>query len=432
MNLPKNTMTVNKFKFAIWVIIGTLVVLLFALNFFNPQKDLDYKIESTDSVESEHFKLVLSTLLGPPIAAGNKVQSYYNGDQIFPAMLDAINSAKKTITFESYIYWSGDIGKKFADALSERAQAGVKVHVLIDWVGSQKIDATYIERMTNAGVEVEKYHELKWYNFFRMNNRTHRKILVVDGRIGFTGGVGIADEWTGNGLDPNRWRDTHFKVEGPAVQQMQAAFLDNWLKVRPEVHQSEDYFPQLDSVGQAWAQMFKSSSREGGSSVHIMYLLALNAAKKSIQIENAYFAPDKTTIDALVNARKRGVEVTLIVPSKLTDSQIVRHASREQWGPLLESGVKIYEYQKAKFHCKVLVIDSYFVSVGSTNFDERSFRLNDEANLNVLDSDLAANELRTFSQDIIHSKEVTLEDWKNRPVTEKLIEKTAALFRSQL
>lgn len=422
----------KKFFRILSIIVLTVVGLFIFLNLYNPQKEIDYKIDSSHGIESTQFKRILSTLMGPPFVDGNQIQALYDGDQIFPNMLSAIKSAQKTITFESYIYWSGNIGKEFADVLSERARAGVKVHVLIDWVGSQKIDKSFIDEMTSAGVEVERYHQLKWYNFSRMNNRTHRKILVIDGKIGFTGGVGIADEWGGDGLDPKRWRDTHFRVEGPVVQQMQAAFLDNWLKVRPEVHQSEEYFPEIERRGNAWAQMFKSSSREGSSSVHIMYLLAIHAAKKSIFIENAYFVPDETTIRALVDARKRGVGVTIIVPSSLTDSNVVRLASREQWGPLLAAGVEIYEYQRAMFHCKVLVVDSLFVSVGSTNFDERSFRLNDEANLNVLDSELAKNELRKFSQDISRSHRILLAEWSARPLYEQVIEKISILARSQL
>lgn len=422
---------IKKFKIAAIAVILTLIGAIAFSNLRNPQKELEYKIEGVTSIEDTHFQTVLGVLMGPAFVSGNKVTGLYNGEQIFPAMLKAIRGARKTITFESYIYWSGNVGREFADALSERAKAGVKVHVLIDWLGSQKIDAAFIDEMSTAGVEIEWYHQLKWYNVSRMNNRTHRKILVVDGKIGFTGGVGIADEWGGNGEDPEHWRDTHYQAEGPVVHQMQAAFMDNWLKSRPEVHQSEDYFPHLQNVGPSSAQMFRSSSREGGSSVRIMYLLALAAAKKTIYIESAYFVPDETTIAALVDAKKRGVDVQLIVPGPLVDSLIVRHASREQWGPLLEAGIQIFEYQKALFHCKVLIIDGYFVSIGSTNFDERSFRLNDEANLNVLDREFAASELAMFLKDRERSKPVTIEHWRSRPFIDRITEKIMIVFRSQ-
>ncbi|CAN5580192.1 phospholipase D-like domain-containing protein [soil metagenome] len=422
---------IKKFKIASIAVVVTFLVGLLLVNLRNPQTELEYSLSYVEPVDSPHFTQVMGNLMGPPFVDGNKITALYNGDEIFPAMLREIRAATKTITFESYIYWSGAIGREFADALSERARAGVKVHVLIDWLGSQKIDENFIEEMRSSGAEVNRYHAPQWYNLSRLNNRTHRKLMIVDGRVGFTGGVGIADEWNGNGLDEEHWRDSHFRAEGPVVLQMQAAFMDNWLKTRPEVHQSPDYFPETKPVGPAMAQMFKSSSREGGSSVRIMYLLAIAAAKKSISIESAYFVPDDTTIAALVDARKRGVKVELIVPGKLTDSIVVRHASREQWGPLLESGVKIYEYQPALFHCKVLIIDELFVSIGSTNFDERSFRLNDEANLNVLDASFARRELETFQRDLGRSKLIEIASWKNRPFLDKVVEKISIIFRSQ-
>lgn len=421
----------KKFMIAAVAVLATFLVSVLAVNLRNPQTELAYKIEAIEGVETAHFARVLGTLMGPPFLTGNKITALFNGDEIFPSMLEAIRGAKKTITFESYIYWSAKIGKEFSDALSERAKAGVKVHVLIDWVGSQKIDSAFIKEMKNAGVEVERYHALRWYNLARLNYRTHRKLLVIDGRIGFTGGVGIADEWSGKGDDPEHWRDTHYRAEGPVVREMQSAFMDNWLKTRPEVHQSADYFPELKNAGDSLAQMFKSSSREGGSSVRIMYLLAIAAAKKSIQIESAYFVPDETTITALIDAQKRGAKVDIIVPGPLVDSIIVRHASREQWGPLLESGVRIFEFQKALFHCKVFIVDGTFVSIGSTNFDERSFRLNDEANLNVIDSEFAGLQAASFERDIAASVRVSLDVWKDRPITDKITEKIMIIFRSQ-
>lgn len=421
----------KKIKIILIAVLSTLLCTLLIFNFRNPQKELRYHIEASAPVDSPFFLRVLSNLMGPPFTTGNQVQSLYNGDEIFPAMLKAIASAQKTITFESYIYWSGTIGDKFADALIERAQHGVRVHVMIDWVGSQKIKDSLIERMRAAGIEVEKYHALRWYNVSRLNYRTHRKILVIDGKIGFTGGVGIADEWSGNGQMADKWRDTHFQVVGPVVSQMQAAFMDNWLKTRPEIHNSADYFPELKPHGSSYAQMFLSSSQEGGSSVRIMYLLAIAAAQKSIHIESAYFIPDEATLEEILKARKRGVQVKLILPGPLVDSVIVRHASRGQWEPLFEAGVEIYEYQPALFHCKVFIVDGKFVSIGSTNFDERSFRLNDEANLNVVDEKFASLELQAFEKDLKLSKPVSHEAWLHRPLVDKFIEKFLVLFRSQ-
>src|SRR5512134_524064 len=238
---------------------ATLVLILIVLNLSSGEKKIKHQIEPLYAVGDPQFLRSMGSLLGPAVRAGNRVGTLLNGDQIFPAMLEAIRGAKKTIAFETYIYWSGDVGQQFADALSERARAGVKVHVLLDWVGSGKAKKEYLDEMRDAGVEVEKYHPLRWYNLSRINNRTHRKLLVVDGRVGFTGGVGIADKWSGNAQDPEHWRDSHFQLEGPAVAQMQAAFMDNWMKTQSKVLHGEEYFPELEPAGSSYAQVFKSS-----------------------------------------------------------------------------------------------------------------------------------------------------------------------------
>jgi cardiolipin synthase len=265
-----------------------------------------------------------------------------------------------------------------------------------------------------------------------MNNRTHRKLLVVDGKIGFTGGVGIADIWQGHGQDPDHWRDTHFRLEGPAVAEMQAAFQDNWLKVQPRVLHGDGYFPSLDSVGEMRAQVFKSSYGEGSESTRLMYLMSIAAARKSILLAHAYFVPDSLAIDELVAARARGVRVEVIVPGKYIDSKIVRQASRSRWEKLLEAGVAIYEYQPTMYHVKVLVVDGLWSSVGSTNFDNRSFALNDEANLNVLDSAFSARQEAIFEDDKTRARQITLEMWRNRPRTERFKEWLSGLLRAQL
>ena len=245
----------------------TFAVILLVLNLGSGEKKIKHEIAPLYAVEDPQFLRSMGSLLGPAILGGNRITTLLNGDEIFPAMLEAIRSAQKTITFETYIYWSGSVGDEFAEALSERARAGVKVHVLLDWVGSGKAKKEYIDKMKAAGVEVDKYHPLRWYNFQRVNNRTHRKILVVDGKVGFTGGVGIADKWTGHAQDPEHWRDSHFRLEGPAVAQMQAAFMDNWIKTQSKVLHGEDYFPALTPVGSSLAQVFKSSPGEGSESV---------------------------------------------------------------------------------------------------------------------------------------------------------------------
>jgi len=374
----------------------------------------------------------MGVLLGPALTQGNRVETLLNGDQIFGAMLKDIRKARKTITFETYIYWSGDIGNAFSEALSERARNGVKVHVLLDWLGSQKMDEAALASMRTAGVEVERYHPVKWYTLSRFNNRTHRKLLVVDGVIGYTGGVGIADKWSGNAQDPDHWRDTHYRVEGPVVAQMQAAFMDNWTKVTGKVLHTAEYFPPEKPAGDHYAQVFQSSIEGGSGSMHLMYLLSIAAAARSIDLSMAYFAPDDLALATLVAALRRGVKVRILLPGPHTDAEIVQNASRAKWGELLSSGAEIHLYQPTMFHCKVLVVDGLWTSVGSTNFDNRSFRLNDEANLNVFDAGVAARQIAIFEEDLRKSRRMTYEEWEARPLREKLIDRAAALFNAQL
>jgi cardiolipin synthase len=244
--------------------------------------------------------------------------------------------------------------------------------------------------------------------------------------------VGIADKWQGRAQDEDHWRDSHYRAEGPVVAQMQATFIDNWTKVSGQVLHGPDYLPVIEPTGDAAAQMFSSSPQGGAESMQLMYLLVIAAASKTIDLASAYFVPDQLTSDALVAAMKRGVRVRLIVPGPIVDTDVVRRASRSTWGPLLVAGAEIYEYQPTMFHCKVMIVDGLLTSVGSTNFDPRSFRLNDEANLNVYDRAFAAQQEKTFALDIAKSKRVTLADWEGRPWHEKLMERAAGLLHAQL
>jgi cardiolipin synthase A/B len=279
---------------------------------------------------------------------------------------------------------------------------------------------------------VELYHPLRWYNLARVNNRTHRKLLVVDGRIGFTGGVGIADPWQGNAGSKDQWRDSHYQIEGPAVAQMQAAFTDNWIKTRAEVLFASNYFPELRPSGNSLAQVFKSSRGEGSESVRLMYLLSIASATKSIRLQAAYFVPDQLAIETLLAARRRGVKIEIIVPGPHMDVEIVRRASRSLWGVLLDAGVEIHEYQPSMYHCKVLIVDDIWVSVGSTNFDDRSFRLNDEANLNIYDAVFAEEQVKVFEQDKGKSRLIMRAELKDRSVVGKIFDEMAGTLRRQL
>ncbi len=416
---------------AITAAVTILLTVLF-LNLQAGERHIRYEMAHTFAVDDAAFERTMDVVLGPAILAGNSVTALQNGDQIFPAMLDAIRGAQQSITFETYIYWSGTVGQWFADALSERARAGVKVHVLLDWVGAGKLDEAQLESMKAAGVDVALYRPLRWYNVARMNQRTHRKLLVVDGRIGFTGGVGVADHWLGHAQSPEHWRESHYRIEGPAVAQMQTAFLDNWVKTKSIVLLGERYFPPLSSAGELPAQMFKSSRGEGSESVRLMYLLSIASATKHIRLQAAYFIPDSLAVKTFVAARARGVRVEIIVPGPVTDAAIVRSASRSRWAELLDAGVEIYEFQPTMYHCKVLIVDDLWTSVGSTNFDDRSFRLNDEANLNIYDTGFAVAQALEFEKDKARSRLITRAEFKDRSAAGKLLDQLAGMLRRQL
>ena len=410
----------------------TLIASFLLLNLMPAEKKIEQQLVRTYDLEDPQFRRSMDVLLGPPIVDGNKVQVLLNGDQIFPSMLEAIRGAQRTVTFETYIYWSETIGKEFSEALIERAKVGVKVHVMLDFIGSMKMDDTAMSAMKAAGIELQRYHKPVWWKLARLNNRTHRKLLVVDGKIGFTGGVGIADKWRGSAQDSRHWRDTHFRVEGPVVGQIQAVFIDNWTKATGAVLDGEAYFPALTAQGHHPAQMFSSSPTGGSASMHLMYLLAITAARRSIQLSNAYFVPDEMTVKALVAAAQRGVAVQILTPGTDIDAQVVRAASRDLWGGLLKAGIRIAEYQPTMFHVKSLVVDDLLVSVGSTNFDNRSFSLNDEANLNVFDRSFAQSQVAVFNDDWRRAKPITLAAWEARPWSDKVMGKLASLIGTQL
>jgi cardiolipin synthase A/B len=416
----------------VYSVLGTLIVVIVALNFRRPEKEPNHKVERFYDTKDPQFRREMGVLLGPAILGGNRIQALQNGDEIFPAMLEAIAAARRTITFETYIYWSGQIGERFARALIDRARAGVRVHVMLDWIGCDKMSRQLVAEMQTGGVEVERYHAVHWYSLGRLNNRTHRKVLIVDGSISFTGGVGIADQWLGHAQDPAHWRDMHFKVTGPVAAQMQAAFLDNWIKTTGHVLHGDGYFPAIEESGSQEMQMFISSPEGGSDSMRLMYLTAITAARRTIDMEAAYFVPDRLMIRELVAARKRGVRIRMLVPGVDIDSKVVGIASKREWGPLLESGIEIHVYQPTMLHCKMLIFDEYMVSVGSTNFDMRSFELNDEASLNIYDENFAGEMTEVFARDLESSTPCTLAHWKRRSWREKSAEIVVNPIRSQL
>ncbi|HXA18226.1 MAG TPA: cardiolipin synthase [Thermoanaerobaculia bacterium] len=391
-----------------------------------------YHMKHQFGVHDFAFLQTMHALTGTPMSEGNLVTILKNGIEFFPSMLSAIRAAKRTINLEFYIYWDGEIGRQFAEALAERARGGVEVKVILDAVGSATMSQWMINFLTRNGIDVEWYHPLRWYTISRFNHRTHRKLLIVDGRVGFSGGVGIADDWLGDADAKDHWRDTVARVEGPVVTQMQSAFMDNWVKSRGELLTGLDYFPALPAAGTHLAQVLKSSPTEGSSTVKLLYIISIVSAVKSIYISNAYFVPDADTTRALEGAVRRGVDVRVIVPGEFADVPIVRQASRWHYELLLRRGIRIFEYQPTMMHAKTMVVDGAWTTIGSSNFDDRSFRLNDEVNVNIYDDGIGAQMEAMFHADLARSEEITLRKWFRRGWLDKLKEKAAEVFKPQL
>ncbi|HKB81294.1 MAG TPA: cardiolipin synthase [Thermoanaerobaculia bacterium] len=378
------------------------------------------------------FLQSMYALTGSQLSEGNRVEILKNGVRIFPSMLAAIRDARHTINLEFYIFWDGDVGRRFAEALAERARAGVQVKVILDAVGSATMSDSLIDFLRRNGVDLEWYHPLRWYTLSRMNHRTHRKLLVVDGEIGFCGGVGIADEWEGDADAHNHWRDTVVRVEGPVVTQMQFAFIDNWVKSRGELLTGLHYFPPVEPRGSHVTQIIKSSPTEGSSAAKLLYVVSIVSATKSIYISTAYFVPDRDTARALEAAVRRGVDVRVIVPGEYTDVPLVRQASRMHYEMLLRRGIRIYEYQQTMMHAKTMVVDGIWSTIGSSNFDDRSFRLNDEINVNIYDEQIAVEMEAMFFDDLQRCEEINLRKWFRRPVWARVKEAIADVFHPQL
>jgi len=352
------------------------------------------------------------------LVRGNRAQILLNGDEIFPAMLSAIREAKTTITFANFIYEKGDISREIADALAERCRAGVGVNVLVDAVGSKNMPDAYKTRMKRSGCHVASYHSLNPLVLKRINHRNHRRVLVVDGRVGFTGGTGVGERWTGDGRRKGHWRQTDVRVEGPIVRQLQAAFAENWRDATGVLLSGAAYFPEVPPRGNLVAQSVKSSPASGAAEAYLLFFLAIEGARSSILLTNPYFVPDGTMTDAIVRAAKRGVDVSIITAGVADTNldRLVRHASHAHFGRVLDAGAKIYEYGPALLHAKTMVVDGRWVSIGSANLDNRSFNLNNELNLAFMDEALAKRMTEVFRQDLEFTKQVSYDDWRRQRV----------------
>jgi len=384
-------------------------------------------------IKQPAFAATLGAYTGTTVVGGNRVQVLLNGEEIFPAKLALIRSARRTINYAQYVFEDGAPAKDVAQALAERCSAGLTVNVLLDAVGALAMPAEYRDEMQKAGCNVESFRPLSPFAMDRVNYRNHRRILVVDGLAGVTGGSGISGKWSGNGRQEGHWRDTDIMLEGPVVEQLQGAFAENWLEATGIAIGGPEYFPRrrLNAKGDVDAQIVRSSPAGGSTAMYTMFLLALASAQHSIHITNPYFVPDDKMITTLVAAAEHGVKVKLLIPGAI-DHNLVRQASRSEFGRLLKSGVEIYEYRPALLHAKTMVVDGLWATVGSTNLDHRSFSLNEELNVAIYDVDTAQRLERVFEDDLRNSRQVRFEDWNHRGFASRFLELLAFPLKEQM
>ena len=407
---------------------------LFLLVVFVPrpaEKSIRKLVETSYSVSDPAFRNSISQLAQIPLIGGNRVTALLNGDQIFPPQLEAIRRAQKSICLENFIFRSGKLSAQLVPALCDRARAGVQVRLVMDSMGASKLEQPEIAQLEAAGVQFIKYNRTEWHKLLRVNHRDHRKILVVDGELAFTGGACFADEWLGNAENEKVWRDTHFKVEGPAVAQLQGIFIDNWIQTQREILHGPNYFPELSPRGSTLVQCFKTGPKDSVETARLVYLYSIAAARQNIRISHSYFVPDDLMIEQLLAAVRRGVKIEVITPG-IIDANVVRRASRARWDKLIQAGVEFYEYQPSLFHCKVMIVDDVWVTAGTVNFDNRSFRLNDENSINVWDKEFTAAQIKTFDDDKAKSRRIKVEEYKARPWYVKGAEQFASFFRAWL
>jgi cardiolipin synthase len=395
---------------------------------FPPNYGLDHDLD----VGSQDFLDTMAGSAGVPFFEGNSLTLLNNGDRFYPAMLRDIELAEHSITIEAYIYWAGEIGITFAKALAAAAQRGVRVKLLLDALGSQSIGDEIVEILQQGGCHLGWYNPIRLTRLRRVNNRTHRKSLIIDGRIGYTGGAGIADHWTGDAHDDKHWRDLQIRIEGPAVRPLQSGFAHNWLECTGELVTGPDFYPRLEPAGPLSLQTIMSSPETGASSVRVMYFLAISAARKTIDIANPYFVPDHVSIDLFRDAVKRGVRVRVMVAGSSNDTFVTRLNSLRLYGALLKAGVEVLEYNRTMMHHKIMIVDGLWSTVGTTNFDNRSFSHNEENNVCLCDAAFAAELTATYERDAAVCEAVTLDSWRRRGLPSKTLEAMASFVQDQV
>jgi cardiolipin synthase len=395
---------------------------------FPPQYGLDHGL----TVSDPEFLNTMAGAAGVPFFAGNSLTILNNGDRFYPPMLKAIDEATLSITIEAYIYWAGEIGLTFAKALAAAAGRGVRVKILLDAVGSASVGTEILQILEQGGCHVAWYNPIRWNHLRRINNRTHRKSLIVDGAIGFTGGAGIADHWTGDAQDDKHWRDLMIRIEGPAIRPLQTGFAQNWLEATGELVTGPMFYPAPKTAGPLLLQTIMSSPETGASTVRVLYCLGISAARASIDIANPYFVPDHVSIDLFRDAVKRGVRVRVMVAGTSNDTLITRFNSVRLYGAMLDAGVELYEYNRTMMHHKIMMIDGRWSTIGTANFDNRSFSHNEESNVSALDEAVASELIRSFEHDLAVCERVTKESWKRRGLPHKTVEALASFVQDQV
>ena len=390
-----------------------------------------YGLSHEFDIESEEFLDTIAGASSSPFVPGNTVELLNNGDAFYPRMLDAITGAQVSITIEAYIYWAGEIGLQFARALAERAQAGITVKILLDAIGSASIGREILRTLEEGGCQVAWYNPIHWYTIGRFNNRTHRKSLIIDGCVAFTGGAGIADHWRGDARGPHEWRDMQIRLAGPAVTPLQAGFAHNWQEATGELLSGATYYPSIEPSGRLSAQTLMSSPESGGSVVRTMYYLSIVCARKSIYISNPYFIPDAVAIETLIDAKQRGIDVRIMVSGDRNDNWLARQNSVRLYGPLLKAGIEIFEYDRTMLHHKTMVVDGVWATIGTANFDNRSFAHNEESNVCVFNRTLGRQLQNIFYADMAVCEHIDRDTWAHRGVWARAQEFVASFLEDQ-
>lgn len=431
--LPRKAKRARSFEIsylAAGLYVAVLLILLLVL--WSTRRERESHVRVPDLQDFEQALPSIAGLTGSPIQAGNQVEILQDGDEFFPALLRDIAAARETVHLETYVWWEGDICRQIAEALAAKARQGVEVRLLVDAVGAKKADEELFETIEAAGGKVARFHPFSLADLGLFNNRTHRKLAILDGRIAHVFGHGIAQEWTGHGQDEEHWRDTGVRLQGPVVGSVQSVFSENWLEQTSEPLVGERYFPPLPHVGSVRAHMTASSPQGGVSKLELLFKLAIATAQEELLIQNPYFIPDGEVVGLLEKAVRRGVDVRIMLPGAVTDSSVVQHAGHRRFEDLLRHGVKIYEYNRTLNHQKVMIVDGLWAHVGSTNFDDRSLDINDEASVGLIDPDVADRLRQAFTADLEHSTEVTLAEWQERSAWHRLVDRVSYLINEQL